>query len=191
MRTQGIHAALLLSLSVFGCQSLTAHEKVRDVNPGEAGKAEKNTPSNVPAGDPHAGLNMGRRAPTEAAPPTPPTPPPQQAAPTGETATASHILIRYAGAARTGPEITRTKDDARKLAQKVDKKAKSKGTDFAKLADEFTEDPSGKGRGGKLGTFPKGTMVPEFDKPLFEMKPGDVSDVVETGFGFHIIKREN
>ena len=59
------------------------------------------------------------------------------------------------------------------------------------LANEYTEDPSGKGTGGKLGTFPKGRMVPEFDKPLFALKPGETSDVIETPFGFHIIHREN
>ena len=108
-----------------------------------------------------------------------------------ETAAASHILIRYAGAARTTPDITRSKADAQKLAAEVAKKAARPGADFATLANEYTEDPSGKGRGGKLGTFPKGRMVPEFDKPLFALRPGEVSGVIETPFGFHIIYREN
>lgn len=181
MRNQGIYGALLVSaltcLGLSGCPGFTAHDKVSEPDPVEARKAQ------VPPkpADPHAGLPGFPKPPAEA--------PAQPAAP-AETATASHILIRYAGAVRTGPEVTRTKDEARKLAEQIDKKAKKPGADFVALANDYTEDPSGKGQGGKLGTFPRGRMVPEFDKPVFEMKPGDVSDVIETGFGFHIIKRE-
>ena len=92
---------------------------------------------------------------------------------------------------RTTADITRNKEDARKLADDVAKKAAAQGADFTTLANEYTEDPSGKGTGGKLGTFPKGRMVPEFDQPLFALKPGETSDVIETPFGFHIIHREN
>ena len=52
------------------------------------------------------------------------------------------------------------------------------------------EDPSGKGRGGKLGTFGRGRMVPEFDKATFALEPGQTSGVIETAFGYHIIHRE-
>lgn len=167
MQKPAILAALLVSLSASGCQVFTAGETVSEPDPATARKA-------APAAE--------KAAPAEQA---------KQVAEAPESATASHILIRYAGAMRTTADITRTKEDARKLAQEVWQKASAPGADFGALADQYTEDPSGKGRGGKLGTFPRGRMVPEFDKPLFELQPGQVSDVIETGFGFHIIHRES
>lgn len=64
------------------------------------------------------------------------------------------------------------------------------GEDFAKLADEFTEDPSGKGRGGDLGWFGRKAMVKPFEDAAFALKPGELSGVIESPFGFHIIKLE-
>lgn len=64
------------------------------------------------------------------------------------------------------------------------------GEDFAKLADEFTEDPSGRGHGGDLGWFGRGVMVKPFEDAAFALKPGEVSGIVESPFGFHIIKLE-
>jgi parvulin-like peptidyl-prolyl isomerase len=64
------------------------------------------------------------------------------------------------------------------------------GENFAKLADEFTEDASGKGNGGDLGWFGRGAMVKPFEDVAFALKPGEVSGVFETAFGFHIVKLE-
>ncbi|MGB5107555.1 MAG: peptidylprolyl isomerase [Candidatus Zixiibacteriota bacterium] len=63
------------------------------------------------------------------------------------------------------------------------------GADFATLANEYTEDPSGKGKGGSLGFFAKGAMVSEFDSAVFAMEDGQVSPPVKTRFGYHVIKR--
>ena len=181
MRKHVISAALLGSAMLFGCQVFTAGEPVSEPNPGEARAARAHAQEAKAAHDEPKVKMGGDEAPAE-------------------SATASHILIRYAGAMRTSADITRTKDDAKKLAEEVAAKAKKPGADFAALADEFlveqvfcdddTEDPSGKGRGGKLGTFTRGRMVPEFEQATFALEPGGVSGVVETPFGFHIIYRE-
>lgn len=64
----------------------------------------------------------------------------------------------------------------------------SEGADFGKLAQDFSQCPSGKD-GGHLGEFGKGMMVPSFEKAAFQLMPGEVSGIVRTQFGFHIIKR--
>lgn len=192
MRNQAILVALLGWLALAGCPAFTAGEPVSEPDPiavrqAQAPAAKAPSPGagapghdDVHGADGHgADVHGADKAKEVALPAAQP-----------ETATASHILIRYAGALRTTPDVTRSKAAASKLARRVARKARARGANFAALADEYTEDPSGKGRGGKLGTFPKGRMVPEFDKPLFALNPGEVSDVIETGFGFHIIHRE-
>jgi hypothetical protein len=175
MQKLGLSAAFLVCAALVGCQAFTAQETVSEPDPSQVKRDEKA----IPKDDVHAKALAQAKAKEAAAP-----------GPAVETATASHILIRYAGALRTTPDVTRSKEDAKKLAEQLVKKLQG-GADFTALANEFTEDPSGKTTGGKLGTFPRGRMVPEFDKPVFALPPGGVSDVVETAFGYHIIKREN
>ncbi|HKY35893.1 MAG TPA: peptidylprolyl isomerase [Polyangiaceae bacterium] len=121
-------------------------------------------------------------APTPAAAPTPPP----EAEP---SIAASHVLIQYKGSMRAAPTITRSKEEAKKLATEVLGKAK-KGQDFAGLAKQYSDEPGAKDRAGALGKFQKGAMVKPFADAAFALKPGELSpDVVETQFGFHVIKR--
>ena len=94
---------------------------------------------------------------------------------------ASHILIRLPPGA--SPEV---KAEKKKKADEI--AAKAKKGDFAALAKEFGEDPT-KDRGGDLGFFTKGRMVKAFEDAAWKLKNGQVSGVVETQFGFHIIKK--
>ena len=66
-----------------------------------------------------------------------------------------------------------------------------KGEDFAKVAGELTEDPSGKANGGDLGYFSKEQMVPEFSDTAFGLENGQISGPVKTQFGWHVIKVED
>ena len=64
------------------------------------------------------------------------------------------------------------------------------GEDFATVANETTQDPTNGGKGGDLGWFKPGVMVPPFNDAAFALKDGQISDIVETQFGYHIIKKE-
>ncbi|MFP4029265.1 MAG: peptidylprolyl isomerase [Candidatus Brocadiia bacterium] len=99
---------------------------------------------------------------------------------------ARHILISHKEAEKSDTE--RTRAEAKTLAKKVLSEAKREGADFAKLAREYSDGPTAE-KGGDLGTFGKGQMDPAFEKAAFKLKVGEISDVVETPFGFHIIKR--
>lgn len=98
---------------------------------------------------------------------------------------ASHILLMYAGSARS--TATRSKDEA--IEQIAGLKAQiDGGADFGELARAHSDCPSGQ-KGGDLGPFGRGQMVPAFEDTTYGMNVGETSDVVETDFGYHIIQR--
>jgi peptidyl-prolyl cis-trans isomerase D len=98
-----------------------------------------------------------------------------------ERVKARHILIKTQG------KSDAEKKQALQKAQDLLKQLKA-GGDFSQLAQKNSDDTSNAPKGGDLGWFVRGQMVPEFDKAAFAMKPGELSDIVTTEFGYHIIK---
>ncbi len=93
-----------------------------------------------------------------------------------EEVSAKHILL-----------LTKDKDEA-KVKAEIERIAKEvTPANFSKMADKYTEDPSGKGKGGDLGSFGRGRMVPEFEEVAFSQKIGTVSAPVKTNYGYHLI----
>jgi len=101
------------------------------------------------------------------------------------TVTASHILLMYRGAQRS--RATRTRAEAQTQIADIAAQLQD-GADFAELAKNHSDCPSARA-GGNLGVFGKGQMVGAFEEAAFKLPVGGTSDVVETGFGFHIIHR--
>ncbi len=97
---------------------------------------------------------------------------------------ARHILIRAT------PNDEKASKEAEEKIKAVIARLK-KGEDFVKLANDLTEDPSGKANGGDLGYFSKEQMVPEFSDTAFRLEKGQISDPVKTQFGWHVIKVED
>ena len=98
---------------------------------------------------------------------------------------ASHILLMYKGSSRS--TATRSKVEAEQQIKQLEAQL-DQGGDFAGLARQHSDCPSS-AKGGDLGSFGKGQMVPEFENAAFSMEVGQVSGVVETAFGYHLIQR--
>ncbi|GAC1414942.1 MAG: hypothetical protein NVSMB53_13210 [Gemmatimonadaceae bacterium] len=100
---------------------------------------------------------------------------------TGEVLAADHILL-----------LTQRMNDAQKadVKKKADSiRAIATPANFAKLATDNSQDPATAKLGGSLGIFPKGAMVPQFEKAVVALKPGQISPVIQTQYGYHIIRR--
>jgi hypothetical protein len=164
-----MRASILLFLAVLGCD-------------------DKNAPAQPPA-------SASTAPPLASTPPS--APPPASASPSsaGSTTTvaptsiaAQHILVAYRGSERAPSGVTRSKADAKARAADVDAKAKA-GEDFSALVAEYSDDPGAKDRQGSLGKFTRDKMDKAFSDAAFALRVGEISDVVETKFGFHVIKR--
>lgn len=102
---------------------------------------------------------------------------------TPERVKVAHILLKTTG--ETPAQVAATKQKAEKILAQV-----KSGGDFAKLAKQYSEDDGSADNGGELGWIRRGQTVPEFENAAFSLKPGQISDLIQTVYGFHIIKVE-
>ena len=103
---------------------------------------------------------------------------------------ARHILLQPKGDSATAEPTPQQRQELRQRAEQIRARAAG-GEDFAALAAETTEEPGGRERGGDLGWFGRGRMVAQFEQAAFALQPGQISPVVETPFGYHVIKVED
>ncbi len=103
-----------------------------------------------------------------------------------ETIQASHILIAYQGAERSA--ATRTQEEALELIESIQESIADGSLTFADAAAENSDCPSSSD-GGDLGPFPRNVMAIAFEEAAFALEPGDISGIVETPFGYHLIMR--
>jgi len=101
---------------------------------------------------------------------------------------AAHLLVMHKDSKGAPKAITRTREEAKARAEEALERIR-KGEDFATIVEEYTDEPGGAARRGDLGRFMRGTMVKPFSDAAFALDVGEVSEVVETPFGFHVIKR--
>jgi peptidyl-prolyl cis-trans isomerase NIMA-interacting 1 len=173
---------LLLSSSVSACDK-PADKPAADAAP--APSATSATPSASTSAAPAASASASAAA-TAADASTAKTADDPDGGPT--EVYVQHVLISYKGAARVGRHVQRTKEEAKTFAAEIEKKAKA-GEDFSFLAETYSDDPDAKGRRGSMGRIVRTDVVKPFADAAFKLKVHEISGVVETRFGFHIIKR--
>jgi NIMA-interacting peptidyl-prolyl cis-trans isomerase 1 len=105
-----------------------------------------------------------------------------------QTIAAKHILVMHTGSRAAPRSITRSRDEARARADEALARLKS-GVAFDRVVAEFTDEPGAVARHGDLGKFARDAMVKPFSDAAFALDVGQVSAVIETPFGFHVIKR--
>jgi PPIC-type PPIASE domain len=105
-----------------------------------------------------------------------------------DTIAAQHVLIAWKGSKGAPPGVVRAKADAKTRAEEVVAKAKG-GADFTDLVKTYSDDLATKDRLGSLGKFARDRMVKPFSDAAFALAVGEVSEPVETPYGYHVIKR--
>ncbi len=107
----------------------------------------------------------------------------------GKEMKGAHILIQYAGATGAASNITASKDEAKNRIAEIRKEATPKN--FKELAKKYSEEPGASDSGGDLGWFGQNVMVKEFETPALALLKGEISQAIETPFGFHLIYKED
>ena len=103
----------------------------------------------------------------------------------------AHILIQYKGAEGAPETLTRSKEEALKRLHEAETKIKADISKFGEIAKQYSEDPSAPMNGGDLGVWSQGQMVPEFEEAIAKIKIGELSQPVESPFGYHLILRKD
>lgn len=119
--------------------------------------------------------------------PAPPPPESAPQAPEADLVRMRHLLVQYQGARGAGPKITRSKAAADSLARSLRQRVQG-GEEFGLLAKQFSDDASS-AEGGEIAPLQPGEAPPEFEKAAAALEPGDLSPVVESAYGFHLIQR--
>lgn len=138
-----------------------------------------------PAAEPNLSAEAASVEPSAAPPPAAGAPLPAGAP---QRIAARHILVSYDGALAAQPTQRRTPAEAKARAEALRRELQG-GADFAALAQRSSDDGSAT-QGGDLGVFGQGAMTPAFEAAAFALAEGELSAVVETPFGFHVIRRE-
>jgi NIMA-interacting peptidyl-prolyl cis-trans isomerase 1 len=106
-----------------------------------------------------------------------------------EKISAKHILIGYKDSPKSVGNVTRSEAEAHALAEQVLQQVKTPDADWDAIAKQYTDEEPGKATGGDLGSFGRGQMVPAFERAAFALKVGEISELVKSPFGFHVIRR--
>lgn len=131
------------------------------------------------------------------APPAPPAPATASATAAASSARvvpltrvgAAHVLVAYSGAERAGPNVMRTKDEARGLAETVAIRLHAHPEEWNDVVDKNSDDATTKPSHGDIGNFERYAMPEAFSSIAFALNVGEISGVVETPLGFHVIRR--
>ena len=102
---------------------------------------------------------------------------------------ARHILITWEGSEATAVHAARTRNQARLLAEEVLAECRREDADFCKIAARYSDDTGSRFECGSIGTIEPAMTAPSVEEALFRLRPGGLSDLVESPFGFHIIQR--
>lgn len=105
-----------------------------------------------------------------------------------ETITVSHLLVKHAGSKNPKEGVSRTRGEACLRAMKARDKLRA-GAAFDAMVSEYSDEPGGATRGGSLGPVKRADLLPAFADAAFELDRTQLSDLVETDFGFHVILR--